>query len=133
MTKLDEAIAAAFASQGKQEDVNHVYLLFLQSMLVVPVKKQTSPADNEEPFQPLFAKVDDQYFILAFDELERLSRWAGDHLQEIDYVELTGRDVVAGINEGVFLCLNFGTDFYKEFSPDEVKRLKMIVARMDQL
>jgi len=42
----------------------------------------------------------------------------------MSYVEISGKDVVAGMHESVYLCLNYGTDFYKEFSPDEVKRLK---------
>jgi hypothetical protein len=54
-------------------------------------------------------------------------------MEHINYVEISGHDVVKGINEQVFLCLNHGTDFYKEFTPDEVKRLKMIVSRIDQM
>jgi hypothetical protein len=69
----------------------------------------------------------------AFDTLERLMHWAGDGFEQIDYVTLLGRDVIAGINEQVFLCLNIGTEHYKEFSPDEIKRLKTIVMRIDQM
>ena len=42
MTELDNVIAAAFASQGKQEDVTKVYLTLLRTQLVVPVKKEPS-------------------------------------------------------------------------------------------
>jgi len=136
MTALDQAIAAAFNSEGKQEDVNKVYLTLVQSSLFVPVKNK-DPAlnhiDEQNPFSPLFAKIEGRYFMLVFDLLERLTAWAGDHLNEIDYVEISGRDVIAGINEDVFLCLNMGTAFYKEFSPDEIKRLKMIVSRILQM
>ena len=132
MTELDSTMAAAFASCGKQEDVNKVYLTLLRTTLFVPVKKEKS-SNEEEPFEPLFAKIDGQFFILAFDTVERLTAWAGDQLSNIAYVEIIGRDVIAGINEQVYLGLNHGTEFYKEFMPDEVKRLKMIVARIDQL
>lgn len=136
MTELDQTIAAAFTSEGKQEDVNKVYLTLLRTDFFVPVKK-TDPSinhiDEQEPFKPLFAKIDDNYFMLVFDTVERLTTWAGDQLDQIDYVEISGIEVVAGINEGVFLCLNMGTDFYKEFSPDEVKRLKMIASRIAQM
>lgn len=132
MTELDHLIAAAFASEGKQEDVNKVYLTLLRTQLVAPVKKEPGQ-DEEELFTPLFAKIDEKYFLLAFDTVERLSNWAGDHLGEISYVELSGRDFIAGMSDQVYFCLNLGTDYYKEFSPDEVKRLKMIVARIDQL
>lgn len=135
MTELDQVLAAAFASEGKQDDVNKVYLTLLRTELFVPVEKKPlgNTADDEEPFKPLFAKVDENYFMLAFDSLDRLKAWAGNEMAAIDYVELMGKDLVAGINEQVYLCLNLGAEVYKEFSPDEVKRLKMIVARIDQM
>lgn len=132
MTELDKAIAAAYTSEGKQDDVNKVYLTLLRTELFVPVQKDRVP-DDEEAFRPLFANIDDNYFMLAFDTIERLTMWAGDQFSNIDYVELSGRDVIAGMNEKVFLCLNLGTDFYKEFQPDEILQLKKIVARIDQL
>jgi hypothetical protein len=134
MTELDQLIESAIKSEGKQEDVNKVYLLLLKSRLFVPVKKLTeAAASEEEPFSPLFAKIEDQFFMAVFDTDERLVAWAGDKYLEIDTVELSGRDVIAGINENVYLCLNVGTKFYKEFSPDEIKRLKMVVTKIDQL
>lgn len=132
MTELDHMIAKAFASEGKQEDVNKVYLTLLRTSLFLPVQKDGQPTE-EEPFKPLFARVEDNYFMLVFDTLERLSAWAGDQFEQVNYVEISGRDVVAGINEQVFLCLNYGAEYYKEFSPDEVRRLKTIVSRIDQL
>jgi hypothetical protein len=138
MTELDQLIAVAYASEGKQDDVNKVYLTMLRSPLVVPVEKipgdKVIDDDNdEEPFKPLFAKMEDNYFMLAFDTVERLTAWAGDQVEMIDYVEISGRDIVAGISDQAFLCLNLGAEFYKEFSPDEIKRLKTIVSRIDQL
>lgn len=135
MTELDQFMAKAFASEGKQEDVNKVYLALLRATLYVPVEKRGGEfaVDPEEPFRPLFASVEDKFVMLAFDELARLENWAGDEYEKMDYVELVGRDVIAGIGEAAYLCLNVGTTFYKEFSPDEIKKLKMIVSRIDQM
>jgi hypothetical protein len=132
MTELDQAIAAAYSSEGKQEDVNKVYLTLLRSPLLLPVRKDQDPSD-EEPFRPLFTVINDEYFMLAFDTLDRLKGWAGEQMENIAYVELSGRDLVAGINEKVYLCINLDTEYYKEFSPDEMLQLKKIVARLDQL
>lgn len=133
MTELDNVIAAAFASEGQQqEDVNKVYLTLLRTQLTIPVKKEPS-LNEEEPFSPLFAKIEDKYFLIAFDRLERLQAWAGDQMDNIGYVELLGRDFIAGMSDQVYFCLNLGTDYYKEFSPDEIKRLKTIVSKIDQL
>lgn len=136
MTELDQVIAAAYASEGKQDDVNKVYLTLIRTLLYLPVQKQPENKvlqADEEPFKPLFAKVDDKYFLLAFDTEDRLIAWAGDQIEHINYVEISGHDLVAGINDQAYFCLNYGTDYYKEFSPDEVKRLKMIVSKIDQL
>lgn len=132
MTELDQLISAAYASQGKQEDVNKVYITLLRTTFFLPVKKEKLP-DDEEPFRPLFATINEHYFMLVFDTLERLTFWAGDHFAEIDYVEISGRDLIAGMNENVYLVLNSVSDFSKEFSPDEIKQLKKVVARIDQL
>jgi hypothetical protein len=132
MTELDSLIAAAYASEGRQADVNKVYLTLLHAQLVIPIKKGPS-LNEEEPFTPLFAKVGEHYFLVAFDTLERLYAWAGDKLDEIGYVELSGRDFIAGMSEHAYFVLNLGCDYHKEFSPDEVRHLKKVVARLDQL
>jgi hypothetical protein len=137
MTELDQVIATAFGSEGNRDDVNKVYLTLLRSSLLIPVEKNDAPKvdmdSDAEPFKPLFAQLDDKYFMLAFDTLERLNAWAEDQLDKMDFVEIGGKDLIAGINEGVFLCLNLGTEFYKEFSPEEVLQLKKVVARIQQL
>lgn len=132
MTELDQLISTAFASQGKQDDVNKVYLALLRTPLFVPVKKEES-TDPEEPFAPIFAMVEGKYFMSVFDTQDRLMTWLGEYADKVNFVELSGRDVIAGISDNVYLCLNVGCEFYKEFAPDEVKRLKMIVSRIDQM
>ena len=132
MTKLDKLIATAYASNGKQADVNKVYLGLLQTLLLLPVQKEYISAP-EEPFAPLFAKIEGQHYMLIFDTLERLQAWAGEQIDQINYVEISGHDLIAGIHDSVFLCLNLGSEFYKEFPPEEVKRLKTIVARIGQI
>lgn len=131
MTELDQLIAAAFASEGKQEQVNKVYLRLLNTQLYLPAHKPMQPVTPEdEPFEPLYTQQGEHYLMPVFDTLERLETWAGEYFKQMDYVELKGWDVIRGLGEKVYLCLNFGTPYYKEFSPDEVKRLKTIVQRL---
>ena len=106
----------------------------MRSSLFIPIEKRATPKQADaSDFKPLFAKINDQYFILAFDTLPRLQTWAGEEMHLIDYIELEGSALIAGINDGVFLCLNLGEKYYKEFSPDEVKHLRGIVAKIAQL
>jgi type III secretion system (T3SS) SseB-like protein len=132
MTELDQKIADAYKSGGKQQEVNQVYLTLLRTTLYIPIQKEKSMHD-EEPFRPLFINIDGNYFLIAFDTVERFNTWAGKELDKMAYVKLSGRDMIAGINENVYFCLNVGTAFYKEFTPDEVKRIKIIVSKIDQL
>jgi hypothetical protein len=133
LTELDSAIKQAFHTEGDKSAVNQAHLTLLRSILYLPVQKDAQTLDPEEPFTPLFTKVDDQYFMLVFDTLERLQTWAGDQLDAMAYVELAGTDIIAGLNKNVYLGLNLGCEYYKEFSPDEVNYLKQIVARLNQL
>lgn len=130
MTELDVVIEAAFKSTGKQEAVNKVYLTFIRTLFFVPIKKEKEKSDH---FSPLFTKIENQFFMSAFDSKERFITWAGDHLSEMDYIELSGKEIINGIKEAVYLCINVGTSFYKEFSPEEIQRLKIIVARIEQI
>jgi len=132
MTELDLKIQAAYQSNGQQEAVNHVYLTFFRTTLFVPVKKQIQK-DDLEPFSPLYANIDGKYYLPTFDTLERLQAWAKDIIDDIHFVELTGDDLLAGVNKDVYVCLNIGTAFYKEFSPDEVLHLKKIIGKLAQI
>lgn len=133
MTELDLLIEKAMKNEGqKQDEVNKVYLALLRTNLYIPVDPNYE-STPEEPFKPLFATIENNYFLPAFDSKEKLEHWAGNQLDKIKFVELLGRDCINGINDNVYFCLNIGDKFYKEFSPDEVKRLKMIVARIEQL
>lgn len=134
MSPLDQLIENAIKSEGKQEDVNKVYLALLKANLFIPIqKRQEETAPNDDSFSPLFAKIEDNYFMAVFETHERLTAWAGEHYEVIEYIELSGREVIAGINDDVYLCLNVGSPFYKEFSPDEVKQLKRVVSKIEQL
>ncbi|HSW94101.1 MAG TPA: SseB family protein [Gammaproteobacteria bacterium] len=134
MTELDQAISKAYQSGGTQQDASQVYLILLRSTLFLPVKKEMpDTAKKDEPFYPLYAVIEGNCFMLAFDTLDRLTHWAKDEMARIDYVEITGRDLVAGMNEKIFLVLNIESECRKEFSPDEVMHLKKLVAKIDQL
>jgi hypothetical protein len=132
MTELDTLIQDAFAQEGRKDITNKFYLLFLRTNLLLPVKKDKNPL-SEEPFEPLFANIEGRYYLPVFDTLERLSAWAGEEFAAMQYVDISGHDLILGISEAAFLCLNLGTPFYKEFAPDEIMHLKKIVARIAEM
>ncbi len=132
-TELDILIETAFISEGATGDVNKVYLALLKTDLIVPVELHSDTDENAEPYTPLFSIEDDFIFMAAFDTLEKYQSWAGEAFSDIDYVSMRGRDLIANIGDTVFLALNPGHPTYKEFSPEEIQRLKTIVQKIDKL
>ena len=137
MTTLDTLIQAAYQSEGATADVNKVYVELLKTTLYVPIEKGSAKSpdssdEDEAPFIPLFVEDDEKVFIAAFDNLNKLMGWAGDHYADMDYITMVGRDVIAGMSDEIYLAFNPTTEFYKEFSPEEILRLKTMVQKIMQ-
>lgn len=132
MTELEQAMAAALTGNGQTSAVNRFHRLFLQSIFFLPVDQNHEPSE-EEPFHPLFIEHEKNIFILIFDSEERVKTWVGDMDEKISCIKISGRDLMTNIGESVYLILNAGATIYKEFSPDEIKYLKKVVARIEQL
>lgn len=131
MSELDQLVDAAIVSEGNEAEVNKFYTVFFRTTLYMPAYAQD---DEDEPFRPLFMQDGDKYFISVFDSLERLTTWLADEYDDLSYIEIQGSDVIRCIGEQqVYLSLNPSTDFYKEFSPEEIQRLKFMLAKIDQL
>jgi len=127
-TELDELLTKAIDSQGDTVAVNPFYAAFLRTPLYMPTNKNWQPTE-QKPFQPLMAEVNGKIFLLVFDTLSRLQVWAGDDQEYINHVEILGRDLIDALGNEVYLGLNYATSYYKEFAPDEITRLKTVVAK----
>lgn len=131
MSELDTVIASAYDNEGEQEKVNKVYVTFFRTLLYMPVYTRD---DQDEPFSPLYLQEEQQYFIPVFDSLERLQAWAANEYEDLEYAEILGADVIRCVGEEmVYVCLNAATDYYKEFSPDEIRHLKKMLVKIDSL
>jgi hypothetical protein len=134
MTELDNLLSFAYTNAEDMALVNKFYSAFLRSTLFVPVHKlsdeeQQHIEDLGESFLPLIMHVDNDPFMLTFDTYERLKNWAEGYQEEIAYVQYTGRNIVQGLGATVYLGLNYGSTYYKEFAPDEIQRLKIVVSK----
>lgn len=131
---LDILLDKAFEAAGSADTVNKFYVTLLRTNLYMPVTLHPEKLDSaDEPFTPLYIKHDEYFFIPIFDSLERLQCWAAEQQEKIDHVEITGEAVIRGLGSKAYLCLNIGTPYYKEFSPEEIARLKLTIAKMDKL
>lgn len=132
MSEIETLIQAAIDSEGKLADANKFYAAFLRTFFYIPIQKLDAIQQQQieslgEPFIPLFGQVDDKPFMLIFDDLNHLKKWA--EIEDAPYGILLGRDIIKGIAPNVYISLNLGSNFYKELAPDEIKRLKIVVSK----
>lgn len=125
MTPLDSAIKEAFLSSGNLKEANKAYLEFIKANFLIPLEKNI---EETEP-QVLFLQDKDQLFLPVFTERTYLDAWAATIKDQILLLQLSGVDLLKGLGEKVTLCLNIGSDFYKEFNPSETARMRSMVLK----
>ncbi len=125
---LEEAIEKAIAEEGQEGAATKAYFTFLKSQLLLPIEK----GSGEEP-RVLFLESDDHVFLPVFSQKELLIHWAAESLSQIDMYECSGIELLAGLGEQVTLALNPSTPIYKEFNPEEILKLKTMVAKIKNL
>lgn len=59
-----------------------------------------------------------------------LDAWAGDIANKIKLLKLSGVDLLKGLGENVTVCLNIGSEIYKEFNPSETARMRSMVLKL---
>lgn len=126
MNALNLAIKNALDTEGNTTEANKAYLEFIKANFIVPVEQ------NSEHDQPkvLFLQDEDNIFLPAFTEMSYLDAWAGDIANEINLLKLSGVDLLKGLGENVTVCLNIGSEIYKEFNPSELARMRSMVLKL---
>lgn len=127
---LKQSIIEALQHPEDTSKAKKAHATFLRETLILPVHRQEE--NQSEPI-PLFIENDNAYFLPVFSEKSYCDEWAGESLKEIDFLHLTGNELIKGTGENVYICLDIGQDHYKQFSPEEVARLKLVVSKLDTL
>lgn len=129
-TTLKQTLIDTFNHPDDVSKAKKSHAIFLRESLVLPVEK--AEADQSDPI-PLYIQEDNAYFLPVFSEKSYYDIWAGNDLTHTDLLHLTGNELVKGCGENVYICLDIGQRHYKQFSPEEVNRLKMVVSKLDSL
>jgi SseB protein N-terminal domain len=132
MTPLDQALKALDEDPESLENRHHFYSLFLQTEFHVPTFDQErgdmakGAGEPAEPNQalPLIMESDGANFMMLFDQAERVTAWANE---EVKCVSVPGYVAIAMATEELHLAMNVGTDFPKQFVPEEIAWLKRVV------
>lgn len=126
MNSLEAAIQQAFSTQGNGQEANKAYLEFIKANFIIPIE---ASSEETEPMV-LFLEENHQRFLPVFTDMIHLDAWARDIKPNVQLLKLSGVDLLKGIGEQVFVCLNIGSDTYKEFNPSEIARMKGIVLKL---
>ena len=126
MNALDGAIKKALDLSGCDVEANKVYLEFIKANFIIPIEKDSS---SEEP-RVLFLQENNYTFLPVFTELTHFDNWALSIADSVQLLKLSGVDLLKGIAEDVIVCLNIGTNIYKEFNPSELARMRSLVLKL---
>ena len=125
MNALDHAIKEALNSAGNTKEANKAYLEFIKANFIIPVEQD---AEEEQP-RVLFLQDNGAIFLPVFTEMSYLDAWASDVAQKINLLKVSGVDLLKGIGDNITVCLNIGSDTYKEFNPSETARMRSMVLK----
>ena len=125
MNSLNSAIKEALESAGNLKEANKAYLEFIKANFIIPVEQNASD-DNPEV---LFLNDNNNLFLPVFSDTKYLDAWASDISKEIKLLKLSGVDLLKGLGETVTVCLDIGSDVYKEFNPSEIARMRSMVLK----
>lgn len=126
MNPLNKAIKDAIASEGNNKEANKAYLEFIKANFIIPVEQDGA---EDEP-RVLFLQEQNHIFLPVFTEKVVLDAWAKDITQEIKLLKLSGVDLLKGLGDEVTVCVDIGSDGYKEFNPAETARMRSMVLKL---
>ncbi|WP_028388204.1 SseB family protein [Legionella fairfieldensis] len=126
MNALESAIKSALDSAGNNKEANKAYLEFIKANFIIPVNKQSAA---EQP-EVLYLEENGTCFLPVFTNMSYFNHWVNEISDAVQILRLSGVDLLKGIGEQVTVCLNLGSEIYKEFNPAELARMKSMVLKI---
>ena len=130
MTELDQALEALRADPDDHKAQSGFYDLFLNSSFFIPtVDEMVDTVDKkgkEKIEVPLIIVDDGVDYLVFFDRQQRLDDWAE---KETLSLQLPGHVLAEMTTAELHWAMNIGTDYNKQFAPDEIAWLKDVVER----
>lgn len=131
MTLLDHLLMTLRQDMNNAKGQSKFYDLFLNSTFYVPnLDKQDLGEDavqlEEGQVMPLIIESEGNDYLMLFDTKERLQAWSPSGST---WVEVPGYVLAATSMPPLHWALNVGTEYSKQFHPDEIAWLREIVER----
>lgn len=131
MTELDKALEVLRRDVNDARSQSKYYDLFLNATFFVPTLDEKPLAGEGGPAEavdvlPLVIESEGNDYLVLFDSRERLFAWAQ---AEVGFVEVPGHLLAATSMPPLHWALNVGTEYSKQFLPDEIAWLREVVER----
>ena len=130
MTEIDQALATLRANPRDHKAQSGFYDLFLNHSFFVPTIEEEVEIDDKgtrgKTEVPLIIEHEGTDFLVFFDQQQRLNDWAE---KEATCLQLPGHVLAEMTPDGLLWAMNIGTDYTKQFFPDEIAWLKDVVAK----
>lgn len=131
MTPLDHALEALRQDMNDAKGQSRFYDIFLNSSFFVPTLDEQTHGDAAADLQegqvlPLIIESEGNDYLMLFDTSERLQTWTH---AESKWVEVPGHILAATTMPPLHWALNVGTEYSKQFLPDEIAWLREVVER----
>ncbi len=122
MTKIDQALQACRQDVSAQPVF---YDLFLNSLFFIPTVADKNQSESEDQgATPLLVEAEGNEYLMLFDTIKRLTDWAEDGAK---YVAVPGHAITEMSLPNLYWAMNYGTEYQKQFEPEEIAWLKDIV------
>ena len=130
MTELDQALEALRADPDDHKAQSFFYDLFLNSSFFIPTVDEMIDTEDKKGKEkvevPLIIVDDGIDYLVFFDQQQRLNDWAE---KEAPSLQLPGHVLAEMTTAELHWAMNIGTDYNKQFAPDEIAWLKNVVER----
>lgn len=140
MNTLDEALVNLRQDMDDPKKQSAFYDLFLNSTFFVPILHDREPvneaaaADGAREVLPVITEAGGNDYLMLFDTLDRMKDWSKKDLKEDDeeevrYVEVAGHLLALTTTAPLHWAMNAGTEYSKQFFPEEIAWLRDAVER----
>jgi peptidyl-prolyl cis-trans isomerase C len=133
MTALDQALQELREDMANAKHQSKFYDIFLNTTFCVPALDQKeldhASAVEEGQVLPLIIESEGNDYLMLFDTEERAKNWAG---ADAKWVGVPGYVIAATTMPPLHLALNVGTEYTKQFLPDEIAWLREVVERCNE-
>jgi hypothetical protein len=132
MQNLDEALVDLRQDMNDRKKQSAFYDLFLNSNFFVPILETpagegAAEEDGSRQVLPVVTEAEGKDYLMLFSSLERLRGWVNS--EEAPYVEVAGHLLALTTTAPLHWAMNVGTEFSKQFHPDEIAWLREAVEK----